>query len=96
VQRDVCRVSGPPLTRSTRCTMSIADSPTVRVPIQIPGIAASPAAQIRPMDPDWDLRPPPRIPNRPLLPMPTTGRKEDMDAWLLDCAFRKTFFGSGN
>jgi hypothetical protein len=76
--------------------MSIADSPWVRVAIPIPGIAPSPAGQVRPVDPDWDLRPPPRIPDRPLLPQPTTGKKEDMDAWLLDCAFRRNFFGSGN
>jgi hypothetical protein len=38
----------------------------------------------------------PTIPERPLLPMPTSGKKEDMDKWLLDCAFRRNFFGSGN
>lgn len=76
--------------------MSIADTPSVRAPIQFPGLAPSPAGGIRTMDPDWELRPPPRIPDRQLLPMPTSGKKEDMDAWLLDCAFRRNFFGSGN
>lgn len=76
--------------------MSIADSPSVRAPIQIPGAAPSPAGQVSPVESDWDLRPPLRIPDRPLLPMPTSGKKEDMDAWLLDCAFRRNFFGSGN
>lgn len=75
--------------------MSIADSPSVRAAIQIPGIAPSPAGEVRQMS-DWDVRPPPQIPNRPLLPMPTTGRKEDMDAWLFDCALRRNLFGSGN
>jgi hypothetical protein len=37
-----------------------------------------------------------RIPERPLLPMPTSGKKEDMDAWLYDCALRRNLFGSGN
>jgi hypothetical protein len=76
--------------------MSIADSPSVQAPIRVPGIAPSPAAEVRSAERDWDVPPPPRIPNRPLLPMPITGRKEDMDAWLLDCAFRRSFFGSGN
>lgn len=76
--------------------MSIADSPSVRVSIQFPGIAPSPAGEVRPRETHQEERPTPRIPNRPLLPMPTTGRKEDLDAWLLDCAFRRSFFGSGN
>lgn len=76
--------------------MSIADSPSVQVPIQSPGIAPSSAGEVRLRETHQEERPAPRIPDRPLLPMPTTGRKEDMDAWLLDCAFRRNFFGSGN
>jgi hypothetical protein len=76
--------------------MSIADSPSVQAPIQIPGVAPSPSGHVRQVESDWDLRAPTRIPDRPLLPMPTSGKKEDMDAWLLDCAFRRHFFGSGN
>jgi hypothetical protein len=76
--------------------MSIADSPSVRVPIQLPGIAPSPAGEIRRRDPGWHERPAPHIPDRPLLPMPTTGKKEEIDAWLFDCALRRSLFGSGN
>lgn len=76
--------------------MSIADSPAARTAVQLPWVSPSPAGEVRPADPDRDLRPPPRIPDRPMLPMPMSGKKEDMDAWLLDCAFRRNFFGSGN
>jgi hypothetical protein len=64
--------------------------------MQNPGTAPVQAAEMQVRDDSVDRRPRPEIPNRPMLPMPTSGRKEDMDAWLFDCALRRNLFGSGN